>query len=294
LGHLEPERDNLGTVTSQLHSRALIAVSLARAPGDLSGTSVAEPRDMGPNPRLLVLLLAVVGASVVGCATPAPLVRLDPISDQVFWVSGRPSVQLEERGVRVAAAFDRQVGPLLGVRVEIENGTDRKLEVDPGQEFSFMTCKAATETSCAKELLVVDPEDMIDHFDQAASREQADAINDERASGALLLLGAASDTAALASRNGRSAPLDTEGAAAEMHNQAADHDRALPAIAAQREMWSDVALRHSTLLPGASVGGQVFIPADGGSQNVLLRIRVGNRTFPFHFRQVARQVPRNG
>jgi hypothetical protein len=250
---------------------------------------------MGPNPPLLVSLLAVVGASVVGCATPAPLVRLDPISDQVFWVSGRPSVQLEERGVRVAAAFDRQVGPLLGVRVEIENGTERKLEVDPGQEFSFMTCKTATETSCAKELLVVDPQDMIDHLDQAASREQAEAINDERASGALLLLAAASDTAALAGRHGRGAPLvDTEAAADEMRNQAADHDQALPAIAGQREMWSDVALRRSTLLPGASVGGQVFIPADGGSQNVLLRIRVGNRTFPFHFRQVARKVPRNG
>ncbi len=55
-------------------------------------------------------------------------------------------------------------------------------------------------------------------------------------------------------------------------------------------MWSDQALRHSTVLPGASVGGQVFIPADNGVQHVWLRIRVGDRTFPFHFRMVAEDV----
>jgi hypothetical protein len=59
-------------------------------------------------------------------------------------------------------------------------------------------------------------------------------------------------------------------------------------------MWSDDALRHSTLLPGASVGGQVFIPADNGVQHVWLRIRVGARTFPFHFRMVAEDVSSQG
>jgi hypothetical protein len=240
------------------------------------------------------MLLAGIGAALAGCATPAPIVKLDPIADNVLWTSGRPFVGLDDRGVRVAAAFNRQVGATLSVRVEVENRTDRPLEIDPGQQFSFLTCKGPAETSCGKELLVIDPEEMLAHYDEAASREQAQAIDDERASGSLVLLGAFSDVASLAGRHGGDAPLRTEAAEDQMHNGAADHDRALDGIADQREMWSNMALRRHTLLPGASVGGQVFIPGDGAGQDVWLKIRVGTRTFPFHFHEVARQVPRQG
>jgi hypothetical protein len=77
-------------------------------------------------------------------------------------------------------------------------------------------------------------------------------------------------------------------------NIASDHDRALSDTAAQRDMWSTAALRHTTLRPGDSVGGQVFIPVDRGVQTVWLRVRLGNRTFPFHFREMARPVSSQG
>ena len=90
------------------------------------------------------------------------------------------------------------------------------------------------------------------------------------------------------------APVRTEGAVSVQQGTAASHDRALGGIEAQRNMWSDEALRHSTLPSGASVGGQVFIPADNGVQHVWLRIRVGDWTFPFHFRMVAEDVSSQG
>ena len=236
----------------------------------------------------------MVASSVLGCATPAPVVRLDPISNDVFWMSGRAVVRQEDRGVRVAAAFQREVGKTLGVRVEIQNQTDRPLDIDPAQAFSFISCKAPSESSCAPETFVIDPEEMIAGLDDRASRERARATNDDRASKALVLLSVASDTASLAAPHGGSAPLSTEDAESVRQDQAASHDSTLGGIEAQREMWSDEALRHSTLLPGAGIGGQVFIPADRGVQYVWLKIRVGNRTFPFHFRMVARHVSKQG
>jgi hypothetical protein len=234
-------------------------------------------------------LLAVLASSVLGCATPAPIVRLDPISSDVLWISGRPVVRQDERGVRVAAAFQREVGKTLGVRVEIQNETHRELDIDPAQAFSFISCKGASESSCMKETFVIDPEEMLAGLDQKASRERAQAANDDGALGGLVLLSAVTDTMSLADPHG-AAPLRTEGAVTVQQGAAASHDRALGGIEAQRTMWSDQALRHSTVLPGASVGGQVFIPADRGVQHVWLRIRVGDRTFPFHFRMVAESV----
>jgi hypothetical protein len=259
----------------------------------LRGTTVAVTALMRYRPIVLGFF-TVVASSVLGCATPAPVVRLDPISNNVFWISGRAAVMQEERGVRVAAAFEREVGTTLGVRVEIQNRTDRNLDVDPAAAFSFISCKGTTESSCAKETFVIDPEEMIAGLNEKASRERAQAANDDGALGGLVLLGAVADTASLASPHGGVAPLRTEGAVGVQQGTAASHDRALGGIEAQREIWSDEALRHSTVLPGASVGGQVFIPADNGVQYVWLKIRVGDRTFPFHFRMLAEDVSSHG
>jgi hypothetical protein len=244
--------------------------------------------------RLLLVLSSVMASSQLGCATPAPLVRLNPISETVVWVSGRAAVEKDERGVRVAVAFERQVGKKLGVRVEIENGTNRRFEIDPGEDFSFIACKGEAESSCAQDTLVIDPEEMIAGLDEAASREHAQATDDERSSGALVLLGAMADTASLADPHGGGAPLRAEAAGSLGNEQDAAHGRSLDGIEARREMWTNAALRRSTLLPGASVAGQVFIPAERDTRSVWLRIRVGNRTFPFHFRQEIREVSRQG
>jgi len=243
-------------------------------------------------PIALGLFAVVVASSVLGCATPAQVVRLDPISNDVFWISGRAVVRQEDGGVRVA--FQREVGKTLGVRVEIQNQTHRKVDIDPAEAFSFISCKGASESSCANETFVIDPEEMLAGLDEKASRERAQAANDDGALGGLVLLSAAADMASLADPHGGVAPPGTEGAVSAQQGTAASHDRALGGIEAQRNMWSDEALRHSTLLPGASVGGQVFIPADKGVQHVWLRIRVGARTFPFHFRMVAEDVSSHG
>src|SRR3954451_15945425 len=224
---------------------------------------------MGDRP-IVSVLLAVVVASVLGCATPAPVVRLDPIANDVFWVSGRAAVKQEERGVRVAASFDRQVGTTLGVHVEIQNQTDRKLDIDPAQAFSFISCKGTGERSCANETFVIDPEEMIAGLDEKASRERAQAANDERALGGLVLLSAMTDTASLAAPGGNVAPLRTEGALSVQQGTPGSHDRVSGGIESKRAVWSDEGLRHNPLLPGASVGVQVFIPADKGIQYVWL------------------------
>src|SRR5262249_47627979 len=77
----------------------------------------------------VVVALPVV--TLVGCATPGPIVRLAPDASDVVWVAGRAVTSQEDRGVRVAAAFDHQASNLVAFRVEFENDTDQRIEVGP-------------------------------------------------------------------------------------------------------------------------------------------------------------------
>src|SRR5215831_2015707 len=70
------------------------------------------------------LCAALAPVAALGCATPAPLVRLAPIGPNTAWVSGRPVIAKEDAGIRVAVAFDQQVDDALGMRVEVENDSD--------------------------------------------------------------------------------------------------------------------------------------------------------------------------
>src|SRR5262245_62138986 len=86
------------------------------------------------------LFFSVIGASLcgAGCATPLPVVRLAPRDANVTWVAGRAVTVRSEQGIRVAAAFERQAGRAIGFRVELENGSDAALVVDPS-EMQFTT-----------------------------------------------------------------------------------------------------------------------------------------------------------
>jgi len=117
-------------------------------------------------------LIASTCLAVVGCAMPAPIVRLEPRTPgNVVWVAGR-AVQAKERaGVRVAAAFERQQGNGLGIRVEIENQTGAPIDVGP-DGVTFMTCARVDNASCVGSWGVVDPEQVLAGLDEQQSRSR--------------------------------------------------------------------------------------------------------------------------
>src|SRR6476660_6148898 len=97
--------------------------------------------------RGVLALLVMAAPLAVSCATPSPMVRLDPGSPDVVWVAGRASVMREEGGVRVGVAFDHQDGPNLGVRVEVENDSDHPFDLDP-HALTYTPCAGTLAASC--------------------------------------------------------------------------------------------------------------------------------------------------
>jgi hypothetical protein len=222
---------------------------------------------------------------------PAPIVRLEPRSaSSVVWVSGRAVLEKERAGVRVAAAFEHQEGNSLSVRLEIENETEAPIEVSP-DDVTFMTCPSPDNQTCAGSWGVVDPEQVLDGLDQHQSRAVADAANAEALDTSLVLLSAVGDVAAIGTGHAnRSTGLGTAALAADGEADAARAKDDRSSVASQRELWSNVAFRRSTLAPGRGASGLVFLPIDLKAKYLWIHVRAGGQTFPFGFKQTVRKV----
>ncbi len=239
-------------------------------------------------PPCTAISLLVIAVPLVGCATPAPLVRLNPKAADIIWVGGRASVRQENGGVRVATAFEHQDGPLLGLRLEIENASQARLEVDP-KNVTFTKCRDETVGSCAPTQRVIDPEQALADLDVAQSRGMADAANTQALLGTLVLLNAVGDLSS-AAHGHPSSGLNTMAAADLMENGAAASNNTLATIAWRRQIWSNQALRRNTLDPGQGAAGLVYLPIDLRANYIWLHVRVAESLFQFRFEQVVTQT----
>lgn len=232
-----------------------------------------------PRWSALTLLLLLLGA---GCAsTPSPVIRLAPRGEDAVWVAGRAAVTRIKNGVRVAAAFERQDERLLALRVEIDNGSSGTLDVDPNG-MTFTTCSGDDKKSCRSGDTVVDPEEMLFKLDARRSRQQAEARDDRAARGPLILLGGVGD---IANATGGHLTSNAETEELAGKQDAERHQDAVSRIEREKELWSNVALRHTTLRPGQAMSGMVYLPINKKARFVWLQIAFGDLVFPFCFQQ---------
>jgi hypothetical protein len=230
-----------------------------------------------------VLAASVAAVSTSGCATPGPLVGLEPRNPgEISWVDGRAILSKEKAGVRVSTTFERQRENAFAVRVLVENETPAPIEVAP-DGVTFMTCTGREASTCKGSWGVVDPEEMLASIDQADSRAQANASNARVFWGVLTAVSVVGDAASLASGEGD--PRGTESALAGMESSDARHARERAQLANDRELWANVAFRRNTVGPGRGAGGLVFLPIDLNASYVWLHVRAGGQIFGFGFRQ---------
>jgi hypothetical protein len=246
-------------------------------------------------PNLVALTFSIpalvfLAALLFGCATPQPIYRLEPSHKDVVWVGGRASVQQEREGIRVAAAFDQQHGDTYGMRVEIYNGSEERVEVGP-QKIWFSQCTSLAVETCSSALKVIDPERVLASIDAKQSVDRAAAANSQAVLGTLVLLNAVGDAASIASgRADRTTGLHTMASANLMQGDAANRSAGLSSLQAQRQTWANETLRRNSLFPAQGTGGQVFFPIEPEARFVWLQMRVGTQRFAFHFQQEVRDI----
>jgi len=229
--------------------------------------------------------------SVAGCVTPQPIVRLYPEGKDAIWRAGRGMQVQQKDGFLVAAAFDYQHDDRLAFRVEVENRSAARVNVDH-QSISYVAC--ASPKTCSPRYAVVDPERELLAMDLARAQARADQTNSERAGAGLALLGLAGAVAGAASGNahaGGAALVAGASAASVADDASAAAAQQVFMIDSAQHAWTLTALRRTTLFPGEGAGGDVFLPLAPAAVAVWLRVDIGPATFWFPFRQVVQNPP---
>jgi hypothetical protein len=158
-----------------------------------------------------------------------------------------------------------------------------------------MTCLDVANSTCDGSFAVTDPELVLGALDEQGSRARANAANGQAIYGSLFLLSAVTDVATVAAGKAdattgvATAALAEEGAAV-----AANGRETLSSIGSERQLWTNVALRKNTLLPGHGAAGLVFIPVDLRARYLWMHVRAGGQVFAFGFKQIVRRVDANG
>lgn len=234
-------------------------------------------------PFALVISLLVAGCAT---ATPAPVVRLLPRGRGATWVAGREAVIRVKGGVRVAVAFEQQEERYLALRVEIENGGTRSLDVDPA-EMMVTPCTSENTSSCGATDWVIDPERKLYAIDTQRSRERARASDDRTSRAPLIFLAGVGDLA-----NAADGHLSSNVEAQEIagNQDEARHQHVVERLEAEKERWLNVSLRHTTLLPGRSTSGIVYVPIHRSARFIWFQVDFGNLDFPFCFEQTVTGV----
>jgi hypothetical protein len=232
-------------------------------------------------PTLILLAL-----STFGCFAPSPVVRLHPRNEQVVWHSGRAIVARETPGYRVAVAFDHLAEGSAAMRLEVVNSGSARFDVDPAR-MQYSTC--TSPTICGLRRPVIDPEERLIALDESASEERASQANDAALGGTLMLLNVTASAAALAAGKPKEANrmLDDGariGAQTSADIERSEHREAV--LEAARIDWSASALRRTTLFPGQSVAGFVYLPVDTRASIVWLGVELAGQDIWFTFDQV--------
>jgi hypothetical protein len=201
--------------------------------------------------------LAAIGALptlfAVGCVTPT-IVSLQPRDPGTIWIAGREVVSKEDTGVRVAVAFERENASTLAIGVEVENGTDQRLDIGPA-DVTYATCTGDAPQTCAPAAKVIDPEVVLDQLETQYAIDVAERY----------------------------------GAQQWGLVPTAERPRFFGGINHARMTWAD-AYRRTTLLPGLGYGGPVYIPIVPEARVVWLQVGIGTRKLRFCFSQTVRQI----
>lgn len=232
------------------------------------------------------------------CFAPRQVIRIAPEeSEKVFWHQGQAIAEVEENQILARAAYSHANRDYLVFDVEVFNESDRSCLLSP-ENFSLMTAQDLR-------IRAANPEVEMFSMDMDASRREALTKNWAIVGGVALVAGAvavaASSDGEGATTNGYvddsydvvDAGLDlAEGVSMVAWGLSFRSDPVLsvspdvlPEIASY-DFWQNVALRRTTIMPGASVRGLVAFPRKTATEgSLLLAVPLECAIFSFRFKQ---------
>lgn len=224
---------------------------------------------------------------LTGCA--APVYQLTPETGEVAWIEGRPTTRAERGGLTLVASYERLDLDYVALDIEVKNRTDRSVDINPA-DFRYAALNPVHDTlrspSTGTRLayFAADPTREADRVSAYQEREVKRLKRARILNTVLLVAAVASDVASSTSRKNASAD--------RWVRNRVTHDNLYTAIQAKRMIdhgtfadrmqrydyeayrWRELALKRTTVAPGESVRGLVYLPLNKDASYLLVSYSV--------------------
>ncbi|GAB3901855.1 hypothetical protein GCM10028803_27300 [Larkinella knui] len=244
--------------------------------------------------RKNILTLWVCIGSILALSGCAPKVyQLKPVSGDVALIDGRPTTKAEKDGIVVVASYERLDLQYVALDVEIKNRTDRPFDVNPADfEYTALDEEQHTvfrTTSSPQKPLMFSAADPVHEADRTVYNQEREVKRLKTAkiiNTVLLVAAVASDVASSSSRNNQRPERWAQ--------NRITHNNLYSAIQAKRIIdhgmfadrmqrydyeayrWKELALKPTTIQPGESVRGLVYLPMSRDARHMLVNYPVSD------------------
>ncbi len=247
-----------------------------------------------------VALTGLVAVILTGCAPTVMTTRLTPVSGEVAAIDGRPVTRAEANGVAVVASFEREDLEYAVLDIEVKNNTSQPIEVNP-TDFRFVALGPGQDTLINPDKsgqimsrVAANPAYEAGRMDLKRKQEEKRLKRAKIFNTLLLVAAVASDV----SSSGKNRSFQ------EYANNRVAHNVAYQAIGIKRAVdhgtfanrmqqydyeeyrWRELTLKTSTVSPGESVRGFVYLPRVASAHYLAITYALpGMASVPLLFRQ---------
>ena len=232
---------------------------------------------------------------MLSCSTTS-VMRLRPIEQESFSDGGKQIVKQEKNGVKVVASYDGRFEQYMVFDVEVFNNTEQPLTISP-KDFTFIPLdenKQNLVSADGKYLYAyqgIEPQQQISYVQHEMANQEAK-IKRARVVNTVLFVGGI--VALIAGSSGRSEGAWRTAQLGETVVQVAqvkriiDHTNyysKMDKLNREGQVWSQENFRTSTLQPGQSMRGGVFLESNSRAKFVQLSYKTDNEPINFLFEQ---------
>ncbi len=244
---------------------------------------------------LKIILFPSFAGIIFSCSTTG-VMRLRPVEQESIWESGKQIVKQEKEGIKVVASYDGRFEKYVVFDVEVFNNTNEPLMVSP-KSFTFIPLDENKQNLVSKDGIYnysyqgIEPQQQINYIEHEIANQEAKIKRARVVNTVLFFGGIASLIAGSSGRSEsawRAAQLGETVVQVAQVKRVIDHGNyysRMDKLNKEGRVWSQENFRTSTILPGQSLRGGVFLESNYRAKFVQLTYKTQNEPVSFMFEQ---------
>ncbi len=213
--------------------------------------------------QLVILLFLMFFLSCY--VSPSPIYKLNPVSENKFWLFGQEYTKATNENIEIAFAFERMIDGNLIFDIEITNISDQTILISP-ENFYFYPMHSIDDSTSNQnnKIFAIDPEMKLHEIDSKMSKETARYKSSDDTYNAISLLDLISDVSTIGKKKTEEEveKENKEDSDREDNKNVRDENykNKIYDLNTLRDEWELSTIRKTTLFPNTFIQGRIYFP----------------------------------